>query len=224
MAKLLAELVRDLKSEGWENVNPRELYFLWAGLKKAERRQEIGAFMAGGVTFAATRALNITKVASLNLAGGAAYFFGKWVHNRSLGSSLDNIIALDGTLVQEKIIRKYPEDTRRMQLLCKFFILERIDIESRCYQRWRHRNCFGDNCILGQTRRQAYKWRMTKPKQVSGTVKLSFKDIIEGPLEYLFGHETISWMEIHHFNTWYASSLGMLEFDDWVDHDFIRLV
>ncbi|KAK4775702.1 hypothetical protein SAY87_023663 [Trapa incisa] len=136
---------------------PQEANFLSACKSKAIRDFAIGAGVGSGIVWAATRRL-MTRWQRVNLTGGAAAIFGLWKFGRSLDSSVDHILSLDGSRMQKElaniIVKKYQDDPGKLQLMSKHFYLEEVFDDSTSDKpkfQWRYRSFFGDNITYHQS-------------------------------------------------------------------------
>eukprot|EP00268_Persea_americana_P024727 TRINITY_DN24154_c0_g1_i2.p1 TRINITY_DN24154_c0_g1~~TRINITY_DN24154_c0_g1_i2.p1 ORF type:complete len:240 (-),score=43.81 TRINITY_DN24154_c0_g1_i2:365-1084(-) len=198
MGDALAELEQVLRSSK-ENLTREEEDVLRTCKGKAVRNFTIGACVASGVVWTATRKLSYGY--RINSAGGAAVLSGMWTFDRSLNSCLDHILEWEGSRMQRVlanlILTKYRNDPWRMQLVNKHFYAEKVFDDSnpdRLLARWRHRSFFGANAAQ-RTQDDNYNDKPDlEPKQFTMSPA---EDLIADPLDCIFGNAGSS-DEIHH--------------------------
>ncbi|XP_022722521.1 uncharacterized protein LOC111279758 isoform X2 [Durio zibethinus] len=148
MAGALLELEADLRSR--KQLTPQEDDIVQSYKFQAVDQFMAGIIAGGGLVWAATWKLH--WLLRINLSGGAASILGLLRFDRSLYSSVDHILALDGTRMQRElaniIVKKYWHDPLKMQLISKHFYVEEVFDDSSSSGprlRWRYRNFFNDN-------------------------------------------------------------------------------
>ncbi|PIN19834.1 hypothetical protein CDL12_07483 [Handroanthus impetiginosus] len=150
------------------------------------------------VTWLATQRL--TKLWRLNITLGAAAVSGLWKFGRSVESSVEHILSLEGSRIQRELanimLKKYPNDPWVLQRLSKHFYSEEVYNDSsvdRPILRWRFRNFFGDPTIHSQSTSHSedadsqnndVKNTTTEPKQVYVNAA---RDAMEDPFDLIFG-------------------------------------
>ncbi|KAL4373703.1 hypothetical protein AHAS_Ahas05G0108300 [Arachis hypogaea] len=114
------------------------------------------AFAGGAATWAAT--WKLWKPFRVYLSAGAGAFSGMWMFWRSWYSSIDQILSMDGSILQKELanilLTKYPTDTYPLlkPIMSKHFYVERIFDDSTpntAKLRWRYRNFYSDNAVHG---------------------------------------------------------------------------
>ncbi|KAK4388593.1 hypothetical protein Sango_2465900 [Sesamum angolense] len=131
---------------------------------------------------------------------GAAAACGFWRVGRSVESSVEHILSLEGTRIQRELanimLMKYHNDPWVMQRLSKHFYSEEVYDDSsidRPKLRWRFRNFFGDPVTRSEStsyrdetdsQNNDIKKTTTEPKQVN--VDTAW-DIMENPFDLIFG-------------------------------------
>ncbi|KAL0368107.1 UNVERIFIED_CONTAM: hypothetical protein Scaly_1029600 [Sesamum calycinum] len=131
---------------------------------------------------------------------GAAAACGFWRVGRSVESSVEHILSLEGTRIQRELanimLMKYHNDPWVMQRLSKHFYSEEVYDDSsidRPTLRWRFRNFFGDPVTRSEStsykdetdsQNNDIKKTTTEPKQVN--VDTAW-DIMENPFDLIFG-------------------------------------
>ncbi|XP_077247251.1 uncharacterized protein LOC143887009 isoform X2 [Tasmannia lanceolata] len=159
-------------------------------------------FTIGACVASATQRLTYGQ--RFNYSGGAAILSGMWRFDRSLNSSLDHILALDGSRMQRMLanllLTKNRDDPWRMQVVSKHFYSEKVfdDLNpDQPLSRWRRRNIFGDN-VAQRTHDDNYNDQpRLEPKQFT---RSPGEDVTADPLDYIFGYSKPSG-EIHHPDT-----------------------
>lgn len=118
-------------------------------MSKAVRDYTFGGLLGGGVTLAGTWRLKVST--RLHIFAGAGTLCGLWRFCRSLNSSVDDILALDGSRMQKElaniIVTRYPNNPRTMQHIFKHFYYEEVFDDStldRPKRMLRYRNFFSD--------------------------------------------------------------------------------
>ncbi|KAJ7954869.1 Mitochondrial intermediate peptidase [Quillaja saponaria] len=135
-----------------EKITLHEANVLLSCKSKAVREFTASALVGCGAGW--TASWKLSKLFRINLAGGAAAFFGLWRFGRSLDSCVDHI--LSGSRLQKElaniILTKHHNDPWRMQLIAKHFYSEKNYDDSTSDHpkvRWRYRNFFSDNVAHG---------------------------------------------------------------------------
>ncbi|XP_061354528.1 uncharacterized protein LOC133299116 [Gastrolobium bilobum] len=153
MGEALLDLEQLLSSKK-EKLTPQEANILLSWKSKAFRDFTASALAGGTATWAAT--WKLSKPLRVNLSAGATAFVGLWIFRRSLYSCVDQILTLDGSILQKELanimVTKYPNDPLLMQLISKHFYSEKIFDDSTSNNpklRWRYRNFFSDNVVYG---------------------------------------------------------------------------
>lgn len=138
-----------------EKLTPQEADILSSCKTKALENFTDSAIMAGTVAWSATWKLK--RSFRVNLAAGAAAFFGLRRLFRSLDSSIDYILQLDGSRMQQELadilVTRFQNDPSKMQLVSKHFYTERVYDDSTSNHpklRWRYRNSYSDIHVNGQ--------------------------------------------------------------------------
>ncbi|XWS13513.1 hypothetical protein CRYUN_Cryun36dG0043600 [Craigia yunnanensis] len=148
MADPLFDLEQNLGSRK-EQLTSQEANILQRWKSQALNQFTAGVIAGGALVWAATWKLH--RLLRINLSGGAAILLGFRRFSSSLDSSVDHVLALDGTRIQRElaniIVKKYRHDPGKMQLISKHFYLEEVfdDSTSEPKLRWRYRNFFTDN-------------------------------------------------------------------------------
>ncbi|GAV81852.1 hypothetical protein CFOL_v3_25305 [Cephalotus follicularis] len=152
----LLELFMSLRTKK-RILTPLEASVVQASKDKAFKQFNVGFFLGGALTWAATWKLN--KQLRTSLAGTTALYYGRHRCRRSFNQSVDDVLALEGTQMQMElanvIVNNYWDDPWHMQVLAKHFYMERIYDDTTSDQpnlRWRFRNYFSDNVGYGQRR------------------------------------------------------------------------
>ncbi|KAL2349480.1 hypothetical protein Fmac_003480 [Flemingia macrophylla] len=121
-------------------------------LHKAASDFFAGAFAGGSAVLAATFKLN--PLSRLSFSLGAGIFIGSRIFVRSLNSVAEQILKMDGSLLQKELANilatKYQNDLSQMRLMSEHLYLERIFDDSMSNApklRWRYRNFFSDNAV-----------------------------------------------------------------------------
>ncbi|RWR88963.1 hypothetical protein CKAN_01800600 [Cinnamomum micranthum f. kanehirae] len=194
----LVELGHILESSK-EKMTREEGAVLGTCKSKALGSLAIGACVALGVVWTATHKLSYGN--RFISAGGAAAYFGLWTLDRSLNSSLEHILELEGSRMQWAlailIFTKYRNDPWGTQLVNKHFYAEKEFDDSypdRLLSRWRPRGFFGGNAAQ-RTQDDNYNDKPNlEPKQFTMSPA---EDLIADPLDCIFGTAGSS-DEIHH--------------------------
>ncbi|OWM74284.1 hypothetical protein CDL15_Pgr008598 [Punica granatum] len=139
MGDALVDLEQVLVSK--QDLTRAEANIMLACKARAIKDFTVGACVGSGVVWA-----------------GAAVFLGLWKFGKSLDSSVDNILALEGSRMQRElasiIVKKYQDNPRKMHLISKHFYSEEVFDDStpdKPKLRWRYRNFFSDNVAHGQS-------------------------------------------------------------------------
>ncbi|TKY71166.1 hypothetical protein E2542_SST07461 [Spatholobus suberectus] len=153
MGEALFDLEQVLMSKR-EKLTPQEANILLSCKSKAVRAFTVSALAGGTAGWAAT--WKLSKPFRINLSAGAGAFVGLWIFSRSLYSCADQILTMDGSILQKELanimVTKYQNDASLMQLISKHFYSERIFDDSTSNNpklRWRYRNFFSDNAVHG---------------------------------------------------------------------------
>ncbi|XP_031398670.1 uncharacterized protein LOC116209226 isoform X1 [Punica granatum] len=158
MGDALVDLEQVLVSK--QDLTRAEANIMLACKARAIKDFTVGACVGSGVVWAASVATRrfLTRWQRINLTGGAAVFLGLWKFGKSLDSSVDNILALEGSRMQRElasiIVKKYQDNPRKMHLISKHFYSEEVFDDStpdKPKLRWRYRNFFSDNVAHGQS-------------------------------------------------------------------------
>ncbi|XP_039007861.1 uncharacterized protein LOC120135708 [Hibiscus syriacus] len=107
----LIELEQKLRSQK-ERLTPQEENIFQRCKSSALNQFTAGLIVGGGLVWEATWKLN--RLLRVNLSSGAAIILGFWRFGNSLESSVDRILALDGTRMQSELANMYVSFT----LLC----------------------------------------------------------------------------------------------------------
>ncbi|CAA3009589.1 uncharacterized protein LOC111403088 isoform X2 [Olea europaea var. sylvestris] len=155
MGEALFDLERILRSRQ-EKLTSQEANILLACKAQAMRDFTIG-FGGGSVTtwLATQRLSNLVR---FNFTLGVAAISGLWKFGRSLDSSIEHILSLEGSRMQMELanvmLKKYHSDPWVIERLSRHFYSEEVYDDSSADQpkvRWRFRNYFGDNVAHPQT-------------------------------------------------------------------------
>ncbi|KAL1536131.1 hypothetical protein AAHA92_28826 [Salvia divinorum] len=136
-------------------LTPQEVNVLQSWRDRAERDLSVGG-LAGSVTsWLVTKRLD--KQLRILLSAGAGSLFGLVLLNRSIRSSVDYMLSLQGTRVQGElahiILRNNQSNGWAYQCVSKYFYPEVVFVDSsvdKAFYRWRYRNLSGD-AIASQT-------------------------------------------------------------------------
>ncbi|XP_027165059.1 uncharacterized protein LOC113765171 [Coffea eugenioides] len=146
MGEALFELENVLRKE---KITSQEANILMQCKSNALRAFTLGATGAAAVSwFASMKLHNVHRVF---LTAGGSFVVGMRTFRRSLDSSLNYILSLDGTRMQKELgvlmLQKYQDDPTIMQRISKHFYSEEVydDSSDRPRLRWRFRNSFGEN-------------------------------------------------------------------------------
>ncbi|XP_027360381.1 uncharacterized protein LOC113868735 [Abrus precatorius] len=153
MGEALVDLEKVLISKN-QKLTPKESNVLLSFKSKAVR-DFTASSLAGGISvWAATWKLR--KPFRINLSAAAGGFFGLWMFHRTLDSCAEQILTMDGSILQKELanilVTKYQNDPYLMRLMSKHFYSERIFDDSTSNNpklRWRYRNFFSDNAVHG---------------------------------------------------------------------------
>ncbi|KAG5061661.1 hypothetical protein JHK87_002690 [Glycine soja] len=216
-AAALLELDRVLKSKK-EMLTPREANILLSW--KSKSLMDLAAGALGGTAAAGAATWKLDGLFRICLSAGFGTYCGPWMFNRSSYSHADQILTMDGSILQKELanitVTKYQNDPLLMRLISKHLYLERIFDDSTSNNptlRWRYRNFFSDNAVNGHRthdresndKSQGRSENVTDSKRTNLKTKRTFKnaspDIMsEGdPLDCLFGYAPPV-EEIHHSN------------------------
>ncbi|XP_051130479.1 uncharacterized protein LOC127250995 isoform X2 [Andrographis paniculata] len=148
VAVALLDLEQVLRSKK-EKLSPEEANILLTWRAKAMRDLTVGSGGASAVTWLATRRLN--NLFRLNVTIGAAVTCGLWNLSRSVESSVEHILSLEGSQIQGELanilLQRYHNYPWVLQNFSKHFYMEEVYDDSSVDQpirRWRFRNFFGD--------------------------------------------------------------------------------
>ncbi|KAL9410620.1 hypothetical protein AB3S75_044404 [Citrus x aurantiifolia] len=154
MGEVLFELEQVLRTKQ-ERLTSGEANILLTSKSRALRDFTAGFLIGSGITWLATWKLN--KFLRVNISGGAAVVFGLWRFGRSIESSVDQILAANGSRLQKELanimVNKYRDNPWGMQLMTKHFYSEKVYDDSALDQpklRWRYKNYFSDNVPQSQ--------------------------------------------------------------------------
>ncbi|KAF6142262.1 hypothetical protein GIB67_012111 [Kingdonia uniflora] len=167
---------------------------------KAVRDFTISALAASGVVWAATHGL--ANGYRINLTGGAAAFAGMWKFDRSLSSSLDRILAMNGTRMQlmlaNLILTSHQNDAWKLQLMKKHFFSEKFFEDSsidKPTSRWHLGNIYRDEDVRRQStydnddthgdNTNAEPKKVVESKQV---IVSPVSEVTTDPFECIFGN------------------------------------
>ncbi|AES93691.1 hypothetical protein MtrunA17_Chr5g0394561 [Medicago truncatula] len=135
-------------------LTPDEANILQSCKTNAIKNFTVFSLVSGAAAWTVTGRLG--KAFQVNLTAGAAAFCGLRIFSRSLYSSADHILSLDGSTLQKELanilVTKYQHDPSLMKLISKHFYSERLYDDSASNTpklRWRYRNFFSDNVING---------------------------------------------------------------------------
>lgn len=116
----------------------------------------VGFGGASIITWLATRRLH--NLFRFNLAVGAAAACGLWRFSRSVESSVEHVLSLEGSRIQKELanilLRRYHDNPWVHQRLSKYFYTEEVYDDSsvdRPKLQWRFRNFFGDPNVDSQS-------------------------------------------------------------------------
>lgn len=197
MGEALFDLEHVLRSKK-EQLTLEEANVLLQWRAQAMRDFTVGFGGGSIVTWLATQRLRY--LLRLNITLGAAAACGFWRVGRSVESSVEHILSLEGTRIQRELanimLMKYHNDPWVMQRLSKHFYSEEVYDDSsvdRPTLRWRFRNFFGDPVTRSEStsyrdetdsQNNDVKKTTTEPKQVN--VDTAW-DIMENPFDLIFG-------------------------------------
>ncbi|CAJ1925860.1 unnamed protein product [Sphenostylis stenocarpa] len=152
MGEALFDLEQVLISKK-EKLTPQELNILLSCKSKAVRDFTASALAGGTAAWAAT--WKLSKPFRVNLSAGAGAFCGLLLFSRTLYSCADQILSMDGSILQKELanimVTKYQNDPLLKQLISKHFYSERI-FDDSCNNpklRWRYRNFYIENAVHG---------------------------------------------------------------------------
>eukprot|EP00256_Glycine_max_P030414 XP_006573880.1 uncharacterized protein LOC100806576 isoform X2 [Glycine max] len=152
-AAALLELDRVLKSKK-EMLTPREANILLSW--KSKSLMDLAAGALGGTAAAGAATWKLNGLFRICLSAGFGTYCGPWMFNRSSYSHADQILTMDGSILQKELanitVTKYQNDPLLMRLISKHLYLERIFDDSTSNNptlRWRYRNFFSDNAVNG---------------------------------------------------------------------------
>ncbi|KAK7308850.1 hypothetical protein RJT34_05133 [Clitoria ternatea] len=139
-----------------EKLTPQEANLL-RSWKSKSRMIFVASALAGGTT-AWAASWKLRTIFRINLSAAAGSFSGLWMLSGSLYSLADQILTLDGTILQKELanimVTKYQNDPLVMQLISKHFYSERIFDDSTSNSpklKWRYRNFFSDKAAHDHT-------------------------------------------------------------------------
>ncbi|KAL6571486.1 hypothetical protein OROHE_003129 [Orobanche hederae] len=196
MAALL-DLEQILRSKR-ESLTLQEANVLMAWRGRAMRDFTIGFGGVSVVTWLATpRLRNLFRI-NLTLGAGAAY--GIWRFGRSVQSSLQHVLSLEGSRIQRELaimLKKYYHDPRVLLHLSKHFYQEEVYNDTsvdRPTFRWRYRNFSGETVDHSQS--TSYNSEETRSDE-NGVKKTTMEpnqvhvnsagDATENPFDLIFG-------------------------------------
>ncbi|KAL6535294.1 hypothetical protein OROMI_026668 [Orobanche minor] len=197
MAALL-DLEQILRSKR-ESLTLQEANVLMAWRGRAMRDFTIGFGGVSVVTWLATpRLRNLFRI-NLTLGAGAAY--GIWRFGRSVQSSLQHVLSLEGSRMQRELanimLKKYYQDPRVLLHLSKHFYQEEVYHDTsvdRPTFRWRYRNFSGETVDHSQS--TSYNSEETRSDE-NGVKKTTMEpnqvhmnsagDAMENPFDLIFG-------------------------------------
>ncbi|KAL3505933.1 hypothetical protein ACH5RR_031315 [Cinchona calisaya] len=210
MGEVLFEFENLLRSKK-ERLSIQEANILMQCKSNALRSFTIGAMGAATAGWFATQKLH--NFHRLFLTAGGSFFFGLWTFNRSLDSSLNYILSLEGTRMQKELgglmLRKYQGNPSIMQCVSKHFYSEEVydDSSDRPKLRWRFRNFFEEkaanfqvadnhdsNIEKSDQKMTVLKKSNSEPKQAQMSTAA---DAMENPFDCVFGIPS-EVDEIHH--------------------------
>ncbi|KAF9605109.1 hypothetical protein IFM89_013779 [Coptis chinensis] len=165
--------------------------------------------ITSGIAWTALRKLGYGM--RISLSGGTALVSGWWSFTRCLDSSVDNILAMEGSRMQNElaniILTKNQHDPWRMQLLKKHFYPEKVFDDSNSDQpisRWRLRNFFSDDGALSQISHDSNTNDNNSDsglKQCPESMQFTMRPAVEAsdtdPFDIVFGYSGPP-EEIHH--------------------------
>ncbi|KAK7255435.1 hypothetical protein RIF29_28844 [Crotalaria pallida] len=196
---------------------------IWLSCKYEARRNFIAGALVGGTAVKAVAASwKLNNAFRIFLTSGAASSFGIWILGRSLYSCAEQILKLDGSILQKELanimVRKYQDEPSLRPLMSKHFYSERVFDDSTSNNpkfRWRYRNFYSDNDshdkTEGDSPNDSYNNSQGESENVSNSKRTNIDnkhifikadpDIMAelDPLDYIFGYGAPV-AEIHHPN------------------------
>ncbi|KAI3993079.1 hypothetical protein MKX01_009822 [Papaver californicum] len=168
---------------------------------KLARNFCIGVGLGTAAVWAATKRFGYGH--RINLAGGAGIFSGFFVFRKSLDSSLETILSLEGSRLQSEFAKilliKHGDNPRITQMIEKYFYKENVYDDSsvdRTIARWRHRSFFGENSAPGQIKHDdvygadtdSEQKKVVDPTPSPITAFRSSVEVSADPFDCLFGY------------------------------------
>ncbi|KAG8373076.1 hypothetical protein BUALT_Bualt12G0133100 [Buddleja alternifolia] len=199
MGDALFDLEQVLRSRK-EQLTLQEANILLAWRAQAMRDFTVGFGGGSIVTWLATKRLS--NLFRLNLTFGAAAACGLWKFGRSVESSVERVLALEGSRIQSELanilLKRYYTDPLVLQRLSKHFYSEEVYEDSSVDKpvfRWRFRNFSGDPGTNSQStssyseevtdsKKNEVKKTTNEPKQVYVNAA---GGSIEDPFDFVFG-------------------------------------
>ncbi|XP_057958149.1 uncharacterized protein LOC131151012 [Malania oleifera] len=176
---------------------------------KAFKDFKVGAVLGACGTWLVTRRLN--NLLRISLSGGAAISCGYWRFYESIYTSVDHLLALNGSQVQNvlanRILKQHSNNPWIMGLISKHFYSERVFDDSTSDQpklRWRYRNFFGDSFSYGE--RTHDSGSPSQPDHIRADLKSKQVPVnlgieaVADPLDCVFGYSGLGEV-IHHSGT-----------------------
>ncbi|XP_038708518.1 uncharacterized protein LOC120003567 isoform X2 [Tripterygium wilfordii] len=152
-ADALLELDRVFVSK--KDVTSQEVNVLLSCRSKAMKGFFGGALIGGGLAWGV--GWKYSRPTRMILSGAAMYT-GRSSFRKSISSSVDQILALDGSRIQKElatiIMERHWNDPSMMQLITRIFYTEKVFDDSTSDQprlRWRYRNFFSDDVAFHQS-------------------------------------------------------------------------
>ncbi|KAL8486422.1 hypothetical protein ACS0TY_023203 [Phlomoides rotata] len=202
MADAIFDLEHVLRSKP-EQATLQELSIIRAWKAQAKAAFYLGLSGGSAVAWLATRRL--TKVSSplrLALTSGAGAVCGVWLCARSLGSSVEGILSLEGSRIQREManimLSKHHDNPWVQRLVSKHFYPEEVYVDSSTDKpvfRWRYRNFSGEYVNHSQST-TSYREDETNPKEnkINNTPTLKSKQQVsatdagtESPFDIVLG-------------------------------------
>lgn len=153
IAESLFDLERFLRSNKVNSITLEEANVLMECKWKAVRDFGIGTAVSSIVIWFATR--KFSKANRLLVAGGSGCAIGSWWFGRSMDSSVDHILSMEGKRIKDEmakiVLMKFRNDPSVMQRVTKHFYSENVYDDSSLDQpklRWRVRTSFSDPVAL----------------------------------------------------------------------------
>ncbi|KAI3754903.1 hypothetical protein L1987_54695 [Smallanthus sonchifolius] len=188
MAESLIDLEQVLRSKQ-EKLTSQEANFLMTWKASILQQLTVGACAGGAITWSAT--WNLNRMLRINLVGGAAAMTAVWRFRRSVNSGIEQILCMDGTLMQRElaniILKRYPNHPLTTKLISKRFYCENVFDDSTSdipKSRWRFRNNFVESPSHPQ-RRDDHDAKIS-PELKPVPMNNGF-DAMENPFDCIFG-------------------------------------